>query len=225
MAKQTTTPEADSEGTARQVERQIFIQLVQSAMRKHAAKEQLTPREARAWAKWEVEEDERRGKRWLANMPKKTYCSIVGRQPKVLNDQADAYGVPLRGHLVDAAAVLRWLHDFFAKHRLELPAIVRGELATGTPRDKLIQEQTEVFRRRVRILEAQIELNEQTLLPRADVHELLVKLSRVLRGAGERLHKQFGPQAASILDVALNDYDSLLAGLVEDSKPKQKIEE
>ena len=211
------------ESAPRAAERKAFIALVQSAIRKHQQGQQLTPRETRAWSKWETDEDERRGRRWLANMPKRHYCSIVSRQTKTLNEQADAYGVPLRGAVVDVFAVLRWLHDFFAKHRLELPAIVRGEVGGSSPRDKLIHEQIEVFRRRVRLLENQIEQDEETLLPRAEVHELLVKLSRVLRGAGERLHKQFGPQAASILEIALDDYDSLLTQLTE--TPKDAIDD
>jgi len=210
------------ESIPRLAERDAFIALVESAKKKHEANEKISPREMRAWAKWEAEEDEKRGRRWLAAMPKRAYCSVVGRQYKVLNEQADAFGIPLRGDTVDAMAVLRWIHDFFAKHRLQLPSIVRGETKNGTPRDKLTLEQVEVYRRRVKLLENQLEVDEQTLLPRNEVHELLVKLGRVLRGAGERIHKQFGPQAASILDVALDDYDALLMQLVEEKpEPKQ----
>lgn len=191
-------------------ERRAFIALVQTAIKKQAGGQALAPKERRAWDLWEAEENERRGRRWLAALPKKTYCELVGRQPKVVNDQADAYGVPLRGATVDVLGVLKWLHDFFAAHKHTLPQIVRGEAGETTPRDQLILEQIEVYRRRVKLLENRIAIDDETLLPRAEVHELLTQLAKLLRGAGERLHKQFGPQAASVLEVALDDFEATL---------------
>jgi hypothetical protein len=151
--------------------------------------------------------------RFLRSLPKKIYCNLVGRQPKVVNDQADTYGVPLRGDTVDVADVLKWLHDFFAKHKHELPAIARGDESAGTPKDELIRQQIEVYRRRVTLLENKIAAEAETLLPRVEIHELLAQLAQVLRGAGEKLHKQFGPQAASILDIALSDFEHSLTQL------------
>lgn len=198
-------------------ERQNFLALVQTAIKKRQAKQQLTPKEARAFDRYEAEEDERRGVRYLTTLPKKTYCSLVGRQAKVVNDQADTFGVPLRGATVNGLEVLKWIHDFFAAHKYELPAIIRGEGGQDSPREQLIREQIEVYRRRVILLENKIAVDESILLPRAEVHELLVQLARILRGAGERLHKQFGPQAASILEVALGDFDATMQQLAPKS--------
>lgn len=192
-------------------ERQNFLALVQTAIKKRQAKEQLTPKEARAFDRYEAEEDERRGMRFITALPKKLYCSFVGRHTKILNDQADTFGIPLRGATVNLVEVVKWIHDFFAAHKYELPAIIRGEGGEESPREQLIREQIEVYRRRVILLENKIAVDESILLPRAEVHELLAQLAKIIRGAGERLEKQFGPQAASILDVALSDYDSVIA--------------
>jgi len=197
-------------------ERRAFIALVQTAIKKQASGQVLEAKERRAWDRWEAEENERRGRRWLAALPKKTYCDLVGRQPKVVNEQADAYGIPLRGGIVDALGVLKWIHDFFAKHKHVLPQVVRGEATESTPRDQLVLEQIEVYRRRVTLLEDKIAVNNQTLLPRDEIHELLAQLAKILRGAGEKLQKQFGPQAASILEVALTDFEAILVS----TKPK-----
>lgn len=194
-------------------ERQAFVALVQSAMRKHQLKQPLTPKENRAWARWEAEEDERRGMRFITALPKKIYCSIVGRQPKVVNDQADTFGIPLRGATVNLVEVAKWIHDFFAQHKHDLPKIIRGEAGAHTPKEQLILEQIEVYRRRVILLENKIDVDAQNLLPRSEVHELLAELAMIIRSAGERLEKQHGPQAASIMDVALKDYDSKLERL------------
>jgi hypothetical protein len=193
--------------------RQAFIALVQSALRKQAAREALTPKESRAIDQWNAEENERRGRLWLRSLTKKQYCELVGRQVKVVNDQADRYGIPLRGATVDALEVFKWIHDFLAKHKHTLPAIIHGEPGAASPSDQLKLEQIEVYRRRVKLLENKIELAEETLLPRVEVHELLAQLAKVLRGAGERLHKQHGPQAASILEVALTDFDTMIEQL------------
>lgn len=198
--------------------RRAELDLVKAAIAKKQAGNEaaITAKERRAWERWEDEEDERRGRRFLAAMPKKLYSEFAGRQTKVLHEQADAYGIPLRGATINVGDVLRWLHDFLAEHKYELPAIVRGE-GGGTPREQLIREQVEVYRRRVTLLEMKIETERTHLLPRSEVHELLAGLSKVLRGAGERLQKQFGDQAASILDVALDDYDATLTQLLPKS--------
>ncbi len=57
---------------------------------------------------------------------------------------------------------------------------------------------------------------ERGLLPRREVHESLVRTSGIMRKAGELLNKNHGPEAARILEEALEDcqreYDALWAG-------------
>lgn len=208
---------ADPDSNPKSAVRQAFIALVQMAMRKQAAKEPLDPKESRALDKWNAEEDERRGRRWLASLPKKKYCELVGRQHKVVNEQATRFGIPLNGPTVNALEVFQWVHDFFAKHKHTLPAIIHGDPEGNTPSDRLKLEQIEVYRRRVKLLENRIRVDDETLLPRVEIHELLAQLAKILRGAGERLHKQFGPQAASILEVALSDYENSITQLATKS--------
>jgi hypothetical protein len=194
------------------------LDLVKSAIAKKQLGRELSKSERRALVRYDAEQDERRGRRFIAAVPKKTYCEFAGRQTKVLHEQADAYGIPLRGATIDLAAVIRWLHDFLAEHKYALPAIVSGEDGATSPRDKLTLEQIEVYKRRVVLLEQKIAREEAMLIPRHEIHELLVQLAKVLRGAGERLHKQYGEQAASILDAALSDYESTIMQLAVESK-------
>lgn len=46
---------------------------------------------------------------------------------------------------------------------------------------------------------------EKTLLPRGDVHDGLSRLAHILRQAGETLQRQFGAEAAAVLNEALDD--------------------
>ena len=198
------------------LERQAFMALVQAAIKKTAARQPLSDRERRAWTKWEAEEDERRGRRFVSRVPKKTYLLWSGRQTKILHDQADLYGLPLRAATIDVPEVIAWLHDFLAQWKHHLAPLVKGGAIEGQPlglKEQLLSEQVAIYRMRVKLLEDNLQERHKHLIPRGEVHTLLAQLATVLRAAGDRLQKQFGPDAASILDVALDDYEAALVQL------------
>lgn len=64
--------------------------------------------------------------------------------------------------------------------------------------------------RKHRAAMALLDLRERrgNLLPRDQVHALLVRLAGLLRSAGEVLQRQFGVDAATVLEEALNDADA-----------------
>jgi hypothetical protein len=195
------------------IQRQQQMKLVQSAMAKHQARQELTKQEATAWARWEGEEDERRGRRYLAAMPKKAYCDFSGRQVKILHDQADLYGIPLRGATVHVSELLAWVHDFLAKYKHQLAPLVKGGTSDGGEpglEEQLLREQVDLYRKKNVMLEEKIQQEQERTLPREEVHTLHAHLAKILRGAGEQLHKQFGENAAAILNVALMDFESAL---------------
>lgn len=196
-----------------QLEREAFLAVVKSAIAKNQAKQPLTPKERRAWQRWEADEDQRRGQRFVAAVPKKVYCDWSGRPTKILHDQCDLYGVPLRGATINVPDVIRWLHEFFAEHKHALAPLVKGLQATGEPltaKEQLLREQVDLYRKKNELLEDQLAERRSQLIPRGEVHSLHLQLATVLRAAGERLAKQFGAEAASILTVALDDFDALI---------------
>lgn len=73
--------------------------------------------------------------------------------------------------------------------------------------------------RKIRADTAQLDLDEKRkqLIPREQVHELLVMLSGVIRTAGETLQRQFGNDAARILEEALNDADGYIDRFITDA--------
>lgn len=201
-----------------QLEREAFLATVKTAIAKNAAGQPLTPKERNAWKRFELEEDERRGRRFCAAVPKRVYTEFAGTQQKVLNEQHDLYGVPLRAPTIDLAAVIAWLHAFLAKYKHDLAPLVKGGPSEGRPatlKESLLKEQVDLYRKKNELLEDQLAQRHNDLIPRAELHKLHVHLATVLRGAGERLQKQFGDEAASILSVALDDFEAILAQLAE----------
>jgi hypothetical protein len=51
---------------------------------------------------------------------------------------------------------------------------------------------------------------ERQLLRRDAVHELLARMAGILRGTGEVFQRQFGPDALSILNEAVDEFDSAI---------------
>jgi hypothetical protein len=109
-----------------QLEREAFLARVRSAVAKNQAKQPLSPDELKAWKRFELDEDERRGRRFVAAVPKKVYGEWSGRQTKILHDQADLYGIPLRAPTINLPDVIAWLHDFLARWKHDLAPLVKG---------------------------------------------------------------------------------------------------
>lgn len=74
--------------------------------------------------------------------------------------------------------------------------------------------------RKFRASMAFLELKQRRgqLLPRDQVHELLVRLAALIRGAGEALQRQFGEDARLLLEEALNDADAVIDRFIHDAR-------
>jgi hypothetical protein len=108
-------------------------ELVTSALRKREAGQQPTAQELAALRRYEKQRDEQQ--RWdhYRTVPKKHYTAMSGRQRKVLNEQADRYGIPCSGEVIDLGAVLRWVHDSLAKNSHRLSGDALGGPSGGAP--------------------------------------------------------------------------------------------
>jgi hypothetical protein len=91
-----------------------------------------------------------------------------------------------------------------------------------TLKEQLLQEQVLLYRKKNELQEEQLAAIREQTVPIAEVHKRHIQMATVLRAAGERLAKQFGEDARSILDVALDDVEALIeeeAKTVEDASP------
>lgn len=190
--------------TTKQIDRDLAVQALEKRKRGLVP----TGREQAALRRIEKERDE--DQRWehYASVPKKHYVEMSGRQPKVLIDQAVRYGLPLKGKTVDLSLVLRAFHDFLAKNARKL---AKQEAAAADPWK---EERTKLAR--LQRLE-----REGVLIRRDQVVEAAYKYGMVLRAAGDRLQRRYGPEAQEILEEAVREFEQEVRKAFGNSPPKR----
>lgn len=200
-------------GSADQAEQQETNRLAASAMRKFQAGQKPNSREMAAWKRYETAQREKYGLEFVAAIPKGQYVQWAGTQTKVLNEQADNYGFPLRGKSIDLPGLVRYLHEFLARNKYRLAA--GGDPGESDP---LLVGGTSPALERYRAARADISEDERDerrrlLLPRSAVHEVHLQWAGLLRSAAEKLQKRFGEEAREIMDQALDDCEAALETL------------
>lgn len=130
---------------------------------------------------------------------------MSGRQAKIINEQADRYGIPFAGAMVDLPAVVRALHDFLAAN-----AKILG-----------LHEDVLALTKRKRTADAELaELNLQAqqgrLIDRSELQEGWSILAHLLRRAGEMLQRDYGPDAEAIIEEALDEADGIIDEMLKE---------
>jgi hypothetical protein len=175
-------------------------QLVAGAYRKLMEGGKPNREEQAALKRFEKEKEERLRWKHYESIPQKHWRKMSGRQTKVINEQALRYGIPFGGATVNLPAVIRALHDFLAENALKL-AREEDLLLQGTSSPAL-----EAYREeRTKLARLERREREGSLIPRDEAREALGRIAALVRGAGDALQRRFGPEAAEILDEALQD--------------------
>lgn len=174
--------------------------LAGEAYKKVLEGKELTSREQQALKKHEKEKEERLRWQFYGSIPQKHWRTMSGRQSKVINEQADRYGIPFGGATINLSAVVRGLHNFLADNAVKL-AKDEDELlqGSGSPALERYREERAAMARLDRLE------REGSLLPRDEAREALSRVAGILRAAGDTLQRQFGPGAGDILYEALSD--------------------
>lgn len=177
--------------------------------------QQLTKAERRELKKHERDKEETLRWQYYGAIPQKHWIKMSRRQAKVLNEQADRYGIPFGGAVVDLPKVVKGLHDFLADNAHKLAREDDVLLAGGN------SPALERYREKRADL-AGLELSERRrkLIPRAEVNESLGRVAAILREAGDALQWQFGPEARSILNEALDDAQREVDATFAESQPE-----
>lgn len=195
-------PPAVSLGSS--VSSRIDKTMVAAALSKH--KRGITPstREQLALRKWEEAHEETKRWQYYRTVPQKHWREMSGRQAKVLNEQAVLYGLPFGTAVIDLPAVIRALHDFLARNAKKLSALDCDDpLLVGESSPALERYRDE----RAKLAKMDRQERERTLLPREEIHEMLGRVARIIRGAGDGLQRQYGSEAHALLDEAMDDAD------------------
>jgi hypothetical protein len=174
--------------------------LVARAYRKVMDRQELTGAEREALKRHEKQKEERLRWQFYGSIPQKHWRKMSGRQTKVINEQAERYGLPFGGATISLPAVVRALHDFLADNAAKLareddPLLLGG----SSPALERYREERAKIARLDRLE------RERQLLPRDEVRESWGRMAAILRGAGDTLQRQFGAEAVEILNEALDD--------------------
>ena len=190
--------------------------LAARALEKRRRSQQPTRGEARALRRVEAAREERLRWEFYRTIPQKHWRAMSGRQAKVLIEQAAAYGIEFGGDAIDLPKVVRQLHDFLArnKRRLAVPEDSDPLLAAGnSPALERYREEKAQLAHLDRIE------REGHLIPRRLMHDLLTRAAAILRGVGETLARDCGPEAQRILDEGLDDFNREIDSLDNDARP------
>jgi hypothetical protein len=177
-------------------------ELVSRAYRKRLNREELTREERAAVARHEKALEEQRRWQYYGSIPQKHWRQMSGRQTKVINEQADRYGLPFGGPFINLPKFVRAFHDFLAENALKLarddeadPLLQGG----GSPALERYREERAALARLDRLE------REGALLPRDQVRQGLGRVAAIVRAAGDALQRQHGPAALELLYEALDD--------------------
>ena len=180
--------------------------LIGRAYRKVANQEELSAQERSALRRFEKQREEKLRWAYYGSIPQKHWRQMSGRQTKVINEQAERYGIPFGGPSIDLPAVVRALHDFLATHAHKLTGDDDPMLAGGSsPALERYREERAALARLDRLE------RERLLVRRDEVREGLGRIAAIIRGAGEVLQREFGAAALEVLNDALDDAQSEIA--------------
>lgn len=186
------------------------VKLAEQGLRKQSDGKKLTYREAAAIkAVRNVREEEARWKLYEA-IPKDHYKTMSGRTDKVLNEQAQRYGIPCGGKKINLPALLRAVHDFLAdnKHRLRL-----GE---SDPRMRLETSKAE-------LVAMQVREHRGELMDREQIRTAMNALGSILRRGNELIKRRGFNEAHDIMEESISEFVEALPRLLggeDDEKEK-----
>ncbi len=146
-------------------------------------------------------------------VPKKLWVQWSGRQYKILDEQAQRYGIPVGGPSIDLAEVAVWIHDLLAAHGRR---ILAGDAATdiwddmedggteSSPASPALERKREVeYQLRLRDLAER----DGQLVSRERTRQGLALAAGIFKQFGDTLQRQFGADALDLWNDALNDWE------------------
>jgi hypothetical protein len=176
------------------------------------AGERPTAKEAAALRRHESEQEEIRRWQYYDAIPQKHWREMSGRQTKVLNEQAERYGIPFGGRTICLPRVVKAFHDFLAKNARKLAdeddPLLNSDVAS--PALERYREERAAMARLDRLE------REGQLVARGDVREGLGRVAAIIRAAGDGLLQQFGPEAVELLNESLSDAEREIERLFSD---------
>ena len=174
--------------------------LAAKAIQKYCRGEEPTAREAAALQRVEGRREEDLRWDYYRTIPLKHWVQMSGRQRRNIRDQAERYGLPFGGAVIDLAAFVRAFHDFLAKNWRKLSdeseeeMLFSGDSSPALERYRLAR----AMREESKLLE-----DQGQLIQKEKIHECFSFVATSLRTAGDLLQRKFGSEAHEIIVDAL----------------------
>jgi len=192
----------------------IEADLAKSGLDKLKAQKKVTAREQKAIRDLERKREETLRWQYYETIPQKHWRMMSGRQAKVFLEQAERYGIPFSGKTINLPAVVRALHDFLAANKYKLaaagnedPMMIGGDGSPALERYRLARaEEVEIKVRGLR---------EETV-DRETMHKVLLRGMLIVRQSVETLQRQYGDDAARIVNEGLQEAERVLDSISVD---------
>ncbi|MCX7429006.1 MAG: hypothetical protein NTW96_25690 [Planctomycetia bacterium] len=188
----------------------IDRELVSQALQKRRRGLKLTKNEARALSQFEQAKEETDRWRYYAAIPKKHWVKLSGKTHKTLGDHFRSFGVPVDGRTIDLGAVAYWLHQFLSDNARRLAAPDDGDLLLYGADSPALEKLRLV---KLALLELDLGERQGSLLPRDLVHDDLMLIAGVIRGAGQILQRRDGwkgQEACDVVNEAIDEAEALI---------------
>jgi len=184
--------------------------LALGAIAKRKRGEIPTVREQEALNRVEKRQEEQRRWDYYRSIPQKHWREMSGRQTKVLAEQAELYGLPFGGRVVDLPIVVGRLHDFLAKLGRHggkwIKTVLEGDYDAEGPQteslDRLRTAKAEKEEFNLRVL-------KKKYLPVDEIQDLFAVVASGLRQTLDSLQRQFGTEAMNIVREGIEDVERL----------------
>lgn len=198
--------EQGKSGGTGKLSQQLDKDLAAKAYRKVMSGEAPTAQEQAALRRYEKEQEETKRWQYYESIPQKHWRQMSGRQTKVLQDQAERYGLPCAGRTIHLPEFVRAIHNFLAANARRLAADGDSLLESGPLSPALERYREE----RAKLARLDRLARESKLIPRDQVRDLLLKVASIIRQLGETLRRQYGPECQALLNDALDQAESLV---------------
>jgi hypothetical protein len=176
--------------------------LAMAALEKQRRGEKPTREETSALRRYEAEVEEEQRLRHLRTVKKKDWATWSGRQIKVINEQAERYGLPIGGPEIDLPAFVKAFHDFLSENSRKLSGPISDDPSMAGIRSPATERKRRLECKKLKL---QLARERGTVIDRKTVHAGHGRIGSILRVAGEALARQFGPAAQKILNDALDN--------------------
>ena len=176
-----------------------------AALEKRRKGDKPTREEAAALRRYEKQLEQQQAEKYYREIPKKLWHEWSKRQYKIILEQADRYDFPmLRGANIDLPAFVERFHDWLADIAPLLAATKKsGATSELIERLNIARAKREETKAKREELEYRKALGQWIEL--AKVREGLVLFASILRGASERIQREFGNEAHTILEEAIEE--------------------